>query len=302
MQYNTDREKRKVAVVGALNVDIAGRAENALTRGDSTMGKVRFALGGVGWNVARNCALLGADTAFFSVLGRDEHESAIREESERYCVDISGCRWVHEPNNRYLYICDENGDVAAAVNDMDLSRRIDGAYIESCLAALNECDAVMVDANLPQTTLAWLGEHVTAPLVADGVSATKCLRLLPLLPRLRVLKTNLLEAETLTGQTGPEACIRALRQMGVEQVVVSLGPGGVICGEGDQIFSRRSVHTDVVDATGAGDSVTAALTVGVAGGMPFAECVALGVTAAGITVAHAGSVTPALAVLRPYGY
>ncbi len=301
MQYNMDREKRKVAVIGALNVDIAGRAEDTLTRGDSTMGQVRFALGGVGWNVARNCALLGAETAFFSVLGRDEQESAIRAESERYCVDISGCRWTDAPNNRYLYICDEHGDVAAAVNDMQLCRRIDASYTGACLAALNGCDAVMVDANLPRATLAWLGERVTPPLVADCVSVAKCGRLLPILPRVRILKANLLEAETLTGQTGPEACIRALRQMGVEQVVVSMGPGGVICGEGEEIFARRSVHTDVVDATGAGDSVTAALTVGVAAGMRFAECVALGVTAAGITVAHAGSVTAELAVLRPYG-
>ncbi len=296
-----DAEKKKVAVIGALNVDIGALADGPLARGDSVTGKVRMSLGGVGWNIARNCALLGADTAFFSLLGRDDHAAAIRGESERYCVDISGCRWEDADNNRYVYVCDENGDVSAAVNDMRLCRRIDRAFAESCLPVLEQCDAVVMDANLPAETLAFLGGRLTVPLVADGVSSAKCLRLRAVLPRLHILKANIREAETLTGEKGPENCIRALLAAGVKRVVVSIGPGGVICGEGERIFPQPSVHTEVVDSTGAGDSMTAALTVGLAGGMSFADCAALGVTAAGITVGHAGSVTSALSVLRPYG-
>ena len=294
-----DLQKRKVAVIGALNVDIGGKAEGALAQGDSIPGKVRFDLGGVGWNVARNCALLGADVAFFSCLGRDEHESAIRAESERYCVDIAGCRWLDEPNNRYLYLCDSHGDVAAAVNDMGLCQKMDRAFAAACLEGVSGCGAVVIDANLPAATLRYLGENIQAPLVADCVSAAKCTRLRPILDRIHILKANLLEAQTLTGETGTEQCIRALLSMGVKRVVISQGPEGVVCGEGDRIFPQPSVHTDVVDSTGAGDSMTAALTVGLARGMDFADCAALGVTAAGITVANPGAVTAALAVLRP---
>ena len=295
-----DTEKKKVAVIGALNVDIGALADGPLARGDSVTGKVRFTLGGVRWNIARNCALLGAETGFYSLLGRDEHAGTIRAESERYCVDIAGCRWDDTANNRYVYVCDENGDVAAAVNDMRLCRRIDRAFAESCLPALEQCDAVVMEANLPAETLAFLAGRLSVPLVADGVSTAKCLRLKGILDRLHILKANIQEAETLTGEKGPENCIRALLAAGVKRVVVSIGPGGVICGDGERIFPQPSVHTDVVDATGAGDSMTAALTVGLAGGMSFADCAALGVTAAGITVGHAGSVTSALSVLRPY--
>ncbi len=294
-----DEAKKKVAVIGGLNVDIGALAEGTLARGDSVAGKVRFSLGGVGWNIARNCALLGAETSFYSLLGRDEHAGAIRSESERYCVDIAGCRWEDTTNNRYVYVCDENGDVAAAVNDMRLCRRIDRAFAETCLPALEKCDAVVMEANLPAETISFLAERLTVPLVADGVSVGKCGRLKGTLNRLQILKANIQEARTLTGQDSPEDCIRALLAAGVKRVVVSIGPGGVICGEGDRIFPQPSVHTDVVDATGAGDSMTAALTVGLTVGLSFADCTALGVTAAGITVGHAGSVTSALSVLRP---
>lgn len=293
-----DEAKKKVGVIGALNVDIGALADGPLARGDSITGKVRITLGGVGWNIARNCALLGADTSFYSLLGRDEHAGTIRAESERYCVDISGCRWEDASNNRYVYICDENGDVSSAVNDMRLCRQIGRSFAASCLPALEACDAVVMEANLPAETLSLLAEQLTVPLVADGVSVAKCGRLKSVLGRLHVLKANIQEARALTGRDSPEECIRALLDAGVKRAVVSIGPGGVICGEGDRIFPQPSVHTDVVDATGAGDSMTAALTAGLAAGMSFADCAALGVTAAGITVGHAGSVTSALAVLR----
>ena len=296
-----DMQKKKVAIIGALNVDIGGRPQGPLVPGDSIPGRVRTSLGGVGWNVARNCALLGADAAFYSLLGRDEQEQTIRAESQRYCVDISGCRWEEDsPNNRYLYLCDEKGDVAAAVNDLDLCRRMDRAFAAACLERVGGCGAVVMEANLPQATLAYLGEKLTAPLVADCVSVAKCGRLRPILDKIHILKANLQEAEALTGRTGVEDTIRALLDAGVKRVVISQGPQGVICGEEERIFPVPSVHTDVVDATGAGDSMTAALTVGLAMGMSFDDCAALGVTAAGITVANPGAVTAALAVLRPF--
>lgn len=303
LRYNDtmNEEKRKVAVIGALNVDISGRAEAPLARGDSVMGKVRTTLGGVGWNVARNCALLGADVSFYSLLGRDGQADAIRAESARYVVDISGCRWVDEQNNRYLYICDEHGDVACCVNDMALCSQMDKSFAARCLDAVQDCGAVVADANLPQGTLSYIGENLTAPLVVDCVSTAKCVRLRPILGHIHTLKANLSEAETLIGEKGPEACIKALLAAGVRRVVISMASEGVICGEaGGEIFAKRSVHTEVVDATGAGDSMTAALTVGLAAGMSFTDCASMGVTAAGITIANPGAVTSALAVLRPF--
>ncbi len=286
--------KKKVAVIGALNVDVGGRADRPLTRGDSIPGSVRTALGGVGWNIARNCALLGAEAAFFSLLGLDEHESAIRADGAKYGVDLSRCQWTERPNNRYLYICDERGDVAAAVNDMALCARITPELAGTWPAALADADAVVLDANLPEETLAFLGEHIAAPLLADCVSAAKCVRLRPVLPRLHTLKANRTEAAALTGLDRPLDQARALLAAGVKRVVISLGPDGVLCGEGKALFRQNAANVRVTDATGAGDSLTAALAVGSAKGLPLEKCAKLGVSAAGVTIAHPGAVTEAL--------
>lgn len=292
-----DTIKKKVAVIGALNVDIGGRAGRTLVRGDSIPGTVRTTLGGVGWNVARNCALLGAQTAFFSLLGEDEHEYAIRMEGERFGVSLEHCRWEERQNNRYLYICDERGDVAAAVNDMALCARIDTALAEAWAPALTGCGAVMMDANLPEQTLIWLGQNLTAPLAADCVSAAKAVRLRPILHRLHTLKANRLEAEALTGRDRPLDCAKALLDAGVKRVVITMGHQGVLCAEEKNFLRHNAENTRAVDATGAGDSLTAALTVGLAAGLPLETCAKLGVTAAGITISQPGSVTEKLSKL-----
>lgn len=290
-------EKRKVAVIGALNVDIGGRADEVFTPGDSIPGQVSSTLGGVGWNIARNCALLGAGSAFCSVLGLDEHTNSILAQAEEMQVSLEYCRWEEQPNNRYLYITDHQGDMVAAVNDMRLCARVDSGFVEELLPKLQGFGAVVCDANLPTETLCLLADGVNAPLVADGVSAVKCVRLRENLHRLHVLKVNLMEARTLAGETDACACVRALLEKGVKKVVVSMGAEGALCGEGDRVFCVPSQAGNIVDTTGAGDSVTAALAVGVSAGMDFEESVRLGMKAAAITMASTRAVAPELAEL-----
>ena len=292
-----ETRKKKVAVIGALNVDTGGWADSPLARGDSIPGRVRSSLGGVGWNIARNCALLGAETAFFSLLGKDEHENAILADSARFGVSLANCRWEERQNNRYLYICDERGDVAAAVNDMALCGRISPDLAACWLPALEDCGAVVVDANLPEETLAFLGGHVKAPLAADCVSAAKSVRLRPILSRLSLLKANRVEAQALTGLVRPLDAARALLDAGVKRVTISLGREGVLWAEGKTFLRQNPINTHPVDATGAGDSLTAALAVGLAAGLSMARCAELGVAAAGVTIAHTGAVSSELARL-----
>lgn len=293
-----DRQKRKAAVVGALNMDIGGRPSAPLAPGDSIPGTVTSALGGVGWNIARDCALLGARTSFISLLGWDGHAD-VRAEASRLGLDLSAAAWTDEHNDRYLYICDERGDVAAAVNDMRLCLRIGPAFVRERLDVLNGMDAVAADANLPAETLAVLAAELKVPLAADCVSAAKCVRLAPILRGIHTLKANRREAAVLTGEEDPEKALHALLAAGVKRAVISLGAEGIICGEGEELLALPSPAAEVVDATGAGDALTAALTVGLAAGMDLRACAELGLAAAQVTLAHPGSVTEALRTLAP---
>ncbi len=283
-----------MAVIGALNVDIGGHAAAAFAMADSIPGEVTATLGGVGWNIARDCALLGADTAFYSAIGQDEHLPAIRQEAAQYGIALDECKWMQAPNNRYLYICDQQGDMVAAVNDMRLCEALDAAYIRSVLPHINRRTVAVVDANLSEAALTALAEGLHIPLVTDCVSAVKCQRLLPILSKLHTLKANRMEAQALTGQADPQDALHALLESGVRRVIVSLGSDGFLIGEGNAILHQRAYAARMMDATGAGDCLTAALAVGAAAGLSLHDCAALGAQAAAVTVEHPGAVTDAL--------
>ena len=289
-----NRRKRKAAVLGALNVDIAARTDRALFPGDSCPGRVTLSFGGVGWNMARDLALLGAETVFCARLGRDGHEAAIRAEAARCGVSLAGCTWTEAENNRYVYIAGADGEPAAAVSDMRLCESQDGAWVSSLGPVLEDADVLAADCNLPEAALSALAAGAEAPIVADGVSTAKCLRLRGILGAIHTIKVNRTEAEALTGLADPEAALSALLEAGVCRAVISLGARGILCGEGDRRVFEPAPDITPVDTTGAGDALTAVFAAGLAEGLSLEECARRGVQAASLTAQVLGTVSPAL--------
>ena len=146
-------EKLEVAVIGALNIDITGAANVPFTSGDSLPGEVSYATGGVGWNIARDAALLGARTGFFSVFGADGYEPLIRADADACGVDIGRCRWEPAANCSYLCILDADGNMTAAVNDMKLSRRMDSFFVKEAARGMREAKVAAAECNLQADAL-----------------------------------------------------------------------------------------------------------------------------------------------------
>ncbi len=294
--------KWEVAVIGALNIDITGSANVPFTSGDSLPGEVSFTTGGVGWNMACDAALLGARTAFYSVLGKDGYESLIRAKAAQYGVDISACRWEDALNCSYLCILDSGGNMTAAVNDMKLSRRMDAFFAKDIAPLAREAAVAVVECNLQAPALHRLCEELgDTPIVADCVSAAKCMRLEAVLPRIHTLKANLLEAQKLTGYAGAERCATALLKQGVKRACVTLGAEGLLLAdENDMIRLPSAVSGTVVSSSGAGDSVSAALAVALGRGLDLQATARLATAAAAVATQSRSAINPDLARLREY--
>ena len=256
-----DQPKRtSIGVIGGMNMDIGGSADAALRLRDSNPGRVSLRPGGVGRNIAHNLRLLGAEVSLVSAVGDDPFGRALQESCEALGLDLSMTQVrPRERSSTYLYVNDGQGDMLAAISDMEITDRISPAFLESCLPRLNACDAAVVDANLSEPALRFLAEELRVPLYADPVSAAKASRLLPILPRLAALKPNRLEAETLTGESDPEKAARALLAAGVKRVYLSMGGDGALAAEGETLLRLPRREVEVVNTTGAGDAVTAAL-------------------------------------------
>ena len=286
-----------VAVVGAVNMDVCGRPYQKLILRDSNPGAVRYTPGGVGRNIAHDLRLLGVEVRFVTVFGDDPYGTALRESCEMLGMDLTDAATM--PGMRtstYLYITDEHGEMQLALSDTDISECITPDFLASRLEMLNAAAAVVVDGNLTRETLCWIAEHVTVPIFADPVSVTKAERLRPILSRLHTFKPNLTEGQHLTGETAPERIVDALLSQGVGQVFLSLGADGILAGAGEERVMLPCFPTRMVNTTGGGDAVMAALIWAHLNGKSLEEATAAALKAGRLAVEYDGTNNPALSV------
>lgn len=236
----------KIVVIGAANADIAGIPSNKLIQRDSNPGKISFSPGGVGRNIACSLRQLGEEVSFITALGNDMFGEFIKKDCIARGIDTKMTLVSEEKgSSTYLYICDETGDMALAVNDMDIVEDITPAYLEKYIEEINRNDACVIDANLSTDTIEYISENVTVPIYADPVSTVKAVRLKGVINGFEAVKPNRMEYKVL----GRAEC----------KMFVSLGEDGMLAIQGDERTSVDAPKMEAFSANGAGDAATAAV-------------------------------------------
>ena len=288
-------DARRVTVVGGANTDICGRPSRALIRHDSAPGRVSVRHGGVGRNIACDLARLGLRTRLVTALGDDGFGASVREGCRSCGVDMSLTRVVPGARSSvYLYLSDEKGEMDAAVSDMEITDLITPAVLLPLLGEINASDAVVLDGNLPEETIAFLCRQLRVPIFADPVSTAKAPRFIPVLGRLAAIKPNLLEARALTGKEAAEDCAEALLAEGVGSVFISLGERGMLAASGEEFVLLPCEKARLVSATGAGDAATAAVVWAQLQGLDLFSAARAAILAGAITVASEEASPPQL--------
>jgi pseudouridine kinase len=87
---------------------------------------------------------------------------------------------------------------------------------------------------------------------------------------------------------------KCLVGQGPEIVVITLAEFGLVYASSETSGHVPAVRTKIVDPTGAGDALTAAVIFGLLNEVPLDDAVRLGVTAASLTLRQSGTVIPNL--------
>lgn len=112
---------------------------------------------------------------------------------------------------------------------------------------------------------------------------------------IRLLKPNLREAETLLGRSiedeaGEEEAARELISRGIcRTAVVSLGARGAVACDGESVRRFPPFDVPIRSAVGAGDSMVAAIVLGLSRDWPFFEAVRYGMAAGAAAVTTSGT-------------
>lgn len=285
-------------VAGGVNVDIGGRSFAPLVASDSNPGTVSISLGGVGRNIAHNLALLGTDVRLLTAYGDDLNGERVAASCSELGIDLShALRVPGGSTSTYLYLADADGEMALAVSDMEICKRITPSYLASQLALIQNAQVVVADANLSADSLRYLAENASAPLFVDPVSTVKAEKLRPILSRIHTLKPNKLEAALLSGveirdQADVGKAAEVLMDMGVHRLFISLGAGGVYAAMGQERLWLPNLPGRMVNTTGCGDAFMSALVWAYLEGMDLRSTALAALAAGSIAMESAETINP----------
>ncbi len=284
-----------VLVIGASGIDIKGRPNDPLQMGQSNLGVVRNSVGGVARNIAENLARLEVPTILLSAVGQDHPGDYVLSYTESAGVDMSYVlRLPDVHTGSYMAVLDQAGQLVVSVSEYDIVNAISPAYLQKHRALFAATSMIVVDANLPPRTLEsvflW-AKRYDVPVCADPTSQALTPRLIKHLPDLYMIAPDALEAATLCGHPAPpessESAIETAQCVvshGVKIAIVTLAEQGLAYADGSSAGHIPSLHSSVVDTTGVGDALTAAVIFGLLNDMPLDEAVRLGVAAAALTL------------------
>lgn len=298
-----------ILVIGAASVDVKGRAHTELQPGTSVPGDVTVSFGGVGRNVAENLARLGQPTILLSVVGRDPFGAQILERTSSAGVDVSKVIISADYHSAaYIAVLDEEGSQAFAVDEMDIMEFVTPAHIYAHRKLFKGAAMLVLDANLSAQALASatrIAGRYKVPVALDPTSATLAPKLKDHLADLAMIMPNVPEAEVLCGHLipGRKAAMAAAQELvglGVEIAIITLAEEGLCYATSRESGYLPAIRCEVVDFTGAGDALTAAVVYGLVNGFPIGEAVRLGISAATLTLKCADTVCQDLSLERLY--
>ena len=296
-----------VLVIGAAGTDIIGRAAASLHGGTSNPGQVRMCYGGVARNIAENLVRLGTETILITSVGDDEIGQQLMKHATSAGIGIEYAIVTPDmPTGAYLAVLDDQGGLHFALDDMSAIEAITPAFLREHRSLFKDAAAIVVDANLPPKSLATavsLARRADVPVCADPTSLSLAKRLEPHLSDLWLITPNEAEAGALCPQPVPHAdrvqaidAARHLVSQGVAIALITMAEFGVAYASPESSGHIPAVQTEIIDPTGAGDALTAALIFALLNDIPLDEAARLGASAASLTLRTTGSVVPNLSL------
>ncbi len=288
--------RARVTVVGSYNTDLLVQTPRMPIKGETILGgPFHVGPGGKGANQAVAAARLGADVTMVVKVGQDTFGDQARDNLAREGVRPDFIlRTAETHTGAALILVDAAGEnmivVAGGANALLTPHDVDAAQ-----AAITGAEALLVQLETPLASIERAVHLAHAAGVKVVLNPAPAQALSPaLLRQVDVLTPNETEAQLITGRlvTTPaeaEAAARALLDLGVGAVVMTLGAQGALVAAADGVRRVSARPVKVVDTTGAGDCFSGALAVALAEGSALAEAVTFANAAAALSVTRLGT-------------
>jgi ribokinase len=245
---------RTITVIGSINIDLVLVGDRLPRPGETVLGRdFRVVPGGKGANQAVAAARLGASVRFVGCVGDDDYGRLARRNLAGHGIDVRGVRTIRRTHT----------GIALIMLDCDGRNLIGvGPGANRHVVCRRRCDVAVTQLETPwRLPVARFVILNPAPanvgmLIASARTRRGALR------GVDAVIPNEVEAEQLTGRRNPARAAEALRKMGAQRVIITLGERGVYA-DGYQPAFRV---TSVCDTVGAGDAFVGAFAAAMAEG------------------------------------
>jgi pseudouridine kinase len=302
-----------ILVIGAALLDTKGKPLAGLEPGTSNPSYIRHSRGGTARNVAENLARLGSSVILLTAVGDDETGARLMKATARAGVNVTHAITVAgHRSGAYIALLDANGSLSVALDDVTVMEHLTANYLYQNRRLFRDANMIMVDGSLSPAalqTIARLAAQYKVPLCADPSSTRLAYKLNPYLTQLYLVAPNEVEAAALCQVDfhgfDPDASLELARQLhhaGVHIAVVTLSNFGLVYATADETGYIPAHYHNMVDSTGTGDAVTAALMFGLADNLAVIESIRLGAAAASLTLQTSHTVVPDLSLDMLYDH
>lgn len=302
-----------VLIIGSSGVDIVGRIKDELQAGSSTPSSIRSSFGGVARNVAENLSRLGQNVILLTAVGEDYNGDRLLQKAKEAGINTDySIRTKDHPTGTYIALLDKNSQLIYAIDDMRSASAISKSHILQHASLFKETSLVFFDANLPQDTLnviVTLAKRAKLKICSDPTSSTLAPRIKQFLPNLFLVTANSAEAAVFCDSSKPlvnrKQALAAAKNLvikGVEIAIVTMAELGLCYATSETNGHIPAIKTDILDPTGAGDALIAAVLFSLLNDIPLDDAVRLGVSAASLTLRYQGAVVPDLTLEKLYDH
>lgn len=270
MAFREENYMPYVVGIGGANIDIQGMSNQKIVLYDSNPGVIEFSSGGVGRNICENLSRVGISTKYITCLGNDMFGKKIMLDCVDARMDMENSFITEKADTSiYLSLIDNDGDMKAALSYMDIIKLLTVEKLSLKHDIIDKARIILIETNLREDVIDYITDRYRDKLIfADTVSTKKACKLNRYLEHIDTLKPNIYEAQMFSGieiknQDSLEAAAKAIIKKGVRNLFISMGSDGVYYM--DSAFNGKhykAPKVNVVNSTGAGDSMMAGLIYG----------------------------------------
>lgn len=297
-QIKFAEKKNDILTVGELLIDmISGDYDENF---ESTTYHKFF--GGSPSNIAMNVKKLGIESLVASAVGKDGFGTFLLKELQKSNIDTSYVQEVDYSTSMVVVTKSKNSPIPIFYREADYhltyTERLEEALINSKIVHFSCWPISRIPVRHTIEKLIKKARHeglfigfdpnyhsMLWEKGEDGIEFVKSI-----INKVDMIKPSEDDAERLFGKDSHENQIKKFLKLGAKLVIMTVGKEGAIVSNGQELIRFKSLATDVVDTTGAGDAFWSGFYTSLVKGYTIREALSLGFAVSAYKLKYTGAV------------